>query len=179
MPIFRNIRSSIKRRLRRSRRTGAPYDITVFSSNSGGAGHGGGGGGGLRTSTITIYKGGTYTITSGAGGAGSTGGPSEVGSSSASQQGGVSSIAGPKVTTYESAGGGVGGDASPRTNASHGGNGGAGGGAWNNGPGGSGNILLYPHHKEPTAVDRAHIQAATEVAAEAHQDQLVQEVHNT
>ena len=40
-------------------------------------------------------------------------------------------------------------------------------------------LLLYPHHKEPTAVDRAHIQAATEVAAEAHQDQLVLEVHNT
>ena len=39
--------------------------------------------------------------------------------------------------------------------------------------------LLYPHHKELTVVDRAHIQAATEAGAEAHQDQLALEIHNT
>ena len=40
-------------------------------------------------------------------------------------------------------------------------------------------LLLYPHHKELTVVDRAHIQAATEAGAEAHQDQLALEIHNT
>ena len=78
---------------------GDPYDITVLMVAGGaGAGHGGGGGGGMRSSTLTIYEKGTYTVTCGSGGAGATGGPSTFPNDG--DNGGVSSVAGDLLDAY-------------------------------------------------------------------------------
>ena len=89
---------------------GAPYDVEMlFVAGGGGAGIGGGGGGGLRTSTISLFKGGVYTVTVGAGGSGATGASPATTPDVDPTQGGPSEISGPKVTTFSAAGGGAGG----------------------------------------------------------------------
>jgi hypothetical protein len=40
-------------------------------------------------------------------------------------------------------------------------------------------LHLYHHHKELMVVDRVHTQAAMEAVAEAHQEELALEIHNT
>ena len=102
---------------------------------SGSAGGGGGGGaGGFRTSTQTVTKGNTITVTVGNGGAGGTtsAGPNGARGGSGSN----SSISGTGLATITSAGGGGGGG---YNQGPVGGNGGSGGGGSVNSGGGSGN----------------------------------------
>jgi len=83
-------------------------------------GVGGGGAGGLRASTTTLYSGGTYIITVGAGGAGASS------SGASGTQGSTTSLAGTGLTTLSASGGGGGAG----TTAGNGLAGGSGGGGY-------------------------------------------------
>jgi hypothetical protein len=113
--------------------TGVTEIEYLIVAGGGGSSGGGGGGGGFRTASgVSVAAGSTYTITVGAGGAGTPNFQPNSG-----VQGGNSSIAGPSpFTTITSTGGGFGGGY-----AVPGGNGGSGGGAGNDSgdPGGTGN----------------------------------------
>jgi len=85
------------------------YMIVAGGGGGGGWAGGGGGGGGYRTATDFTVVAQEYTITVGAGGSGSSAGYPATGFTN----GDVSSIAGPGISTIESAGGGHGGEQTP------------------------------------------------------------------